>query len=490
MKLLFYFFILIPIFSESKQTITEIIDKDIITNLTAVLSADKTSIELNWKESSIDGDIIIARYNEPIDSFDKLGISDSLGKYNSTQKSPFNSFKDINLKPGTYYYSVVFVSQVKKKTVKLFLDQNFTKIGVTVPPRENIIEKAEVIIETKHLVSEISNLRLRQQDNSVRLTWTPPLEAEYTEPLYILYRSVDPLNKEGMFDKAEKLAEILHPETTYLDTNLKKSETFYYAVTVQLKGKEYFDLEENQGYKKIYFIFNEEEKISAKVLDEKRDLKQIPPLKISNLKYEKRKDGILLNWTAPKDASSNASIYTIYESEEKMPESVLNQKATKIGVVVHPDLVFLHPINSISKDLYYGITVQEKDIPEEKNLIENDSFVKVTKSKKKKEKKSESKEIKETKVKDEDKVDLNFDSIYKNYYSKNKFKLARVKFLSLADKTEDVKLKAKSLFFAALCHYNRKEFKKALKILLKDIVQLNYDKERVDFYIKRCLERK
>ncbi len=490
MKLIFHFLFILPLLAETSST--EIPDKDIIKNLKATLSSDKTSIELNWKEPDEDGDIIIARSSDIIDSFEKLGISDSLGKYKSEKKSPFNSYKDINLKAGTYYYSIVQVAQIKKKRSKLYANQNFTTIGVVVPARTNLVEKAEVIIETKHLVSEISNLRLRQQDNSIRLTWTPPLEAEYTEPLYTVYRSLNPLNKQGMFDKAEKLVELSHPETTYLDLDLKKSETFYYGVTVSLKSKEYFDLEENQGYKKIYFVYNEEEKFPIKVVEEK---KTVGPLKISDLKYERRKDGILLNWKAPENATMNASIYTVYEAEEKMngkESSLLNGKAKKIGILVHPDTQFLHPINTIPKDLYYGVTVYEKDILEEKNLTENISFVKIDKSKKKKKNLSLAKSPTEAPIpiEPEKVIDSNFDFIYKNFFKKEKYKLSIIKFLALADKTEDKNLKAKCLFFAAISHYSKKEYEKALKILLKDIVQLNYDKERVDFYTKRCLERK
>lgn len=499
MKLFFYLIFILSLRTESSTT--EVTDKDIVKNLHATLTSDKTSIELNWKEPDEDGDIIIARSNELIDSFEKLAVSDSLGKYKSEKKSPFNSFRDTNLKSGTYFYAIVQVSQVKKKKTKLFPNQNFTTVGVIVPPRTEIVEKPEIIIETKHLVSEISNLRLRQQDNTIRLTWTPPLEAEYTEPLYTVYRSLNPLNKQGMFDKAEKLAELSHPETTYLDVDLKKSETFYYAVTVSLKEKEYFDLEENQGYRKIYFVYNEEEKLPTKIVEEKKEIKFLGPLKISDLKYEKLKTGILLNWKAPENATTNASIYTIYESEETMQgkdSALLNGKAKKIGIVVHPDTQFLHPINSLPKDLYYGVTVSEKDITEDKNLVENISFVKIGKSKKKKKKPAETKEeIKPTAkeqapipIETEKVIDSDFDSIYKNSFKKEKFKMARVKFLALADKTEDKNLKAKSMFFAALCHYYKKEYEKALKILLKDIVQLNYDKERVDFYTKRCLERR
>ena len=76
------------------------------------------------------------------------------------------------------------------------------------------------------------------------------------------------------------------------------------------------------------------------------------------------------------------------------------------------------------------------------------------------------------------------------YYKKDKFTEARVKFESLADRVSSNAIRGKSLFFAALCYYNQKEYSSALRILLSEDVQMNYDKERVDFYVKRCLENR
>ncbi|MBK9499134.1 MAG: hypothetical protein IPO06_07125 [Leptospiraceae bacterium] len=76
------------------------------------------------------------------------------------------------------------------------------------------------------------------------------------------------------------------------------------------------------------------------------------------------------------------------------------------------------------------------------------------------------------------------------YYKKDKFTEARVKFESLADRVSSNAIRGKSLFLAALCYYNQQEYSSALKILLSEDVQMNYNKERVDFYVKRCLENR
>ena len=406
----------------------EILVKDVVKDLTATLSSDTISIELNWKQPTEEGDIIIARSSEIIDSYEKLGVSDSLGKYKSDKANKFTSFRDTNLRSGDHYYAIVLVSQVKKKKVILIANQNYTLIPVTVPERvekEILIPKIE---ETEHRIDSVSNLKIRKDENLLRLSWTPPLEAEDTNPVYTVYRSLDPFSNEGLFDKAEKLLELGHPDTTFIDEKLTKSETYYYAVTVSLKNKEYKNVEENKSYRKIYFAYTEKkpEEIKAeKILEEKKETLFVGSQKITDIKSLKRKDGVLLSWTPPTGAVNNSTIYTIYESTLPMSgemNSILSGKSKKLGTVIHPDSQFLHPLKNQTEDLYFGVTVTPKDGTEEKNLDENISFKKITKKKQKSESVSDIVKPKsETKFQDKENPD--FDEIYKNYFKKNKFKV-------------------------------------------------------------------
>jgi hypothetical protein len=475
------------VFSTIMQAETE--DKDIARDLKATLSSDSISVELNWKEPQEEGDIIIARSNQIIDSFEKLGIADSLGKYPSNKKNRLNSFKDINLKPGTYFYAIVLVSQIKKKRVKLFPNQNFTTQPVEVPIRKEEPAVVPIIEPSKLEVDSISNLKIRNGENSVILSWTPPLEAEYTDPVYTIYRSIDSLHNPGLLDKAEKIGEVFHPETSFIDDKVTSSSSYYYGVTVSIKNRENAKLEENKSFKRFFYVVETKEKVETDSTALSRNNEPKLPLKVSDIKAKKRKDGVLLSWTTPKSAEDNKTIYSIYESDTSFNgenNAFQSKKAKKIGTVIHPDSVFLHPILKIRKDFYYGITTQNKE--EEENLALVTSLH--IKPKKKKGSKDDFEVVKANKIESNEDKNLDFETIYKTYFLKNKFKDSARKFISLGDKIEEKEAKAKSFFYAAVSLYQLKEYEKALKILLKEVVQLNYDKERVDFYTKRCLEKR
>ncbi len=76
------------------------------------------------------------------------------------------------------------------------------------------------------------------------------------------------------------------------------------------------------------------------------------------------------------------------------------------------------------------------------------------------------------------------------YYKKGKFTVAHEKLILLAETSEDANEVAKAYFYAALCQYNKKNYKESLKLLLKDEVQKNYDSDRVQFYINQCLKQR
>ncbi|HMW05835.1 MAG TPA: hypothetical protein PK079_12505 [Leptospiraceae bacterium] len=483
------------------------VERDIVSDLTATLSPDSISIELKWTPPQEEGDVVIARSNSVIDTVEKLGISDSLGKYKSDKVNVFNSYKDINLRAGEYYYAIVLVSQVKKKRVKLYPGINYTVNPVIVPARPENPIPVSAIAEVKHEIDSISNLKVRKIDNTVRLTWTPPIDADKNSIKYTVYRSPDPMSNEGLMEKATKLGETTHPETTFLDTTIDSTQTVYYGVTVTIGEKESIPLTEDKSFKKFYYIKTDE---PVKIVEEKKDPIQVPankkPLSITKLSAKLRKDGILFTWIPQEGVVNNTTKYFLYESSSKIAndtDSKLIEGAKKIGTIVHPDLTFLHPRLDRKGIFYYAVTLQNGS--EEENLVlkEDQSFIKLDLSKrKKKKKKSDEVKTEEAKVVEEKKTptpqpqivtdDSNpdFETIMTQYYKKEKYTEALVKFKSLADRVSNNSLRGKSLFFAALCNYNLKDYSAALKILLSEDVQMNYDRERVDFYVKRCLENR
>ena len=504
--------------TETEKEVTEKkkVDKDVVSDLTATLSADSISIELKWTPPSDEGDVIIARSNQVIDTMEKLGVSDSLGKYKSDKVNFFNHFNDTNLRPGEYYYAIVLVSQIKKKRVKLFPGVNYTITPAVVPVQIDTPKVVPQIAEVKHEADSISNLKIRTVENSVRLSWTPPIGAEDSIK-YTIYRSPDPMSNVGLMEKATKIGEVIHPETTFLDTGLDSSQTVYYGVTVTIQDKEATPLIEDKSFRKFYFVKTEKKEEPAKdekitVVEEKKDPVVVvtKPLQVTNLTGDVRKDGILLAWTAPEGAVANSSKYSIYESNARIADETngtLIEKAKKIGTVVHPDVSFLHPNLNKKTPMFYAVTTKTGEGEENLILQEGKSFIKIDPSKKKKKKKK--KKIEETKAEEtkpevikpeekpshskpvvEEETNPDFDTIMSQYYKKDKFTEARVKFESLADRVSSNSIRGTSLFFAALCYYNQKEYSSALRILLSEDVQMNYDKERVDFYVKRCLENR
>ena len=54
---------------------------------------------------------------------------------------------------------------------------------------------------------------------------------------YSIYRSIDPMSNQGLMEKATKIGEVMHPETSFLDIGLDSSQTVYYGVTVTIQEK-------------------------------------------------------------------------------------------------------------------------------------------------------------------------------------------------------------------------------------------------------------
>ena len=482
--------------------------KDVVSDLKVSLTTDLISIELNWTPPADEGEVIIARSNEVIDTAEKLGVSDSLGRHNSDKVNIFNYFKDQNLRPGEYFYAIVLVSQIKKKRVKLIPGVNYSIAPVIVPDKANKpIPATTEIAPEAHTTDFVDNLKIRNIDNTVRLNWTPPLNADKNSPKYIIYRSFEPMQNIGLMEKATKIGEVSHPINTFLDIQLDTSQTIYYGVSVSIEDKEKLPLHIDKSFRKFYFVKSEKtdpEEVS--VISEKKNsiaVKNKPLLQVENLSVEIKNDGKLITWSAPESAVENSSTYYVYESNQPFLNklnSKITEKTKRIGTVVHPDTFFFHATSEKLGISYYGVTVKNGEEEENTILKEGQSYVKIEfkpeepleseKIVKKKLKKKETPKEEEKSPAIVEELNPDFDTIMKQYYKKDKFKEALVKFKSLADRTSDNSMRGKSLFFAALCYYNLSEYNSALKILLKEEVQMNYDKERIDFYVKRCLEKR
>lgn len=517
------------------------IDSDVASKLEASLLPDGASIQLKWSPPVDEGEVIIARSLDMINTAEKLYIADSLGKFKSDKNNLFNTYTDINLKPGKYYYAVVMVSQVKKKRVKLYAGQNFTTIPILVQetPTEpaKIVDKdpvKEPVTKSPDQTDFVTNLRAVKTNDHVRLNWDSPAEAEKTIPTYTIYRSSVPLNTLDHFAKAQKLGDVLHPETVFVDKALPGNGTFYYGVSVTTHNKEHLPLVENKSFVE-HHILKDTPPVTVTPPAVKEEKKEVVPVKepeeeriktahISNIRSERVKDGVLITWDTPPQARDGETTYTIYKSALPMSgqyNSLILGKSKKLGVVLHPDNAFFYPINDLKQESFYGVVSKNPEDEEDWNLVENESYLKVgplgkmaIKEKEPEAKKTDSDKKEEPKPvspevlvkKDEPKKEPvkkepvntepkkltgsedEFTKIMKDYYKQGKYNSGAKKFRELALATEDPALRAKSLFYEAMCYYQKREYKKALKILLREEVRTNYDRERVDFYTKRCVE--
>ncbi|MDF3822027.1 tetratricopeptide repeat protein [Leptospira sp. 96542] len=361
--------------------------------LRAALLPDKKSIRLDWDPPKGEGELILARSNSIIDSPDKLYIADSLGRYKSNNT---RSYFDYNLKPGTYYYAAVLVSDVRKREVKLFANQNYTVIPVVVDDENSTPSlttnpdfpafPADTNLQT--MVGGVSNLSANIENKYVRLNWSAPAFASAGRTIYTVYRSSSPLTSLPLIQKATKLAELTHPSLTFLDQDLDKSQTLYYGVSVkQVGGEEVLPLEDKKSSIRVFYIKENRNK-NAEVFVEntpqketQKEAKQADPagtMHVQGIGYERVGKGVVISWLPPEGADES-TIYTLYASIkplDKGASSFAQGTVVKVATITHPKTnFFIKELKEID-ELYFGITAKSNSISEDFLLKENISYLK------------------------------------------------------------------------------------------------------------------
>ncbi len=383
--------------------------KDLVKNLRARLLEDGFSIELTWTPPEEDGEIIIGRSKERIDTPEKLYYADSLGRYPNKKGEALRSFKDINLKPGNYYYAIAMVSRIKKRDVELVAGENYTVepiyIGLPVEvPKPIVSPNLPYAHDNQHSVSEIT---IKPYSDYNQIRWTPPVNAENSKPVYHVYRSEEPLSSLPLMQKAEKIIELLHPETFYVDRKIVHGKNYYYGVSVSINGQEYIPLVEGKSFARMYyqtdlvpqktvFVESKSEVVPTKkevptveVVPAKKETPtvEIVPTKkeerglhVYDLNYEYKGEGIFLTWAGPKEAIDNFTTYTVYFSTtnpKDLEQAIRRGKVVKLGEVVHPELSFSIPKIDRKKISFVAVTLRQGNGKEYMELIENESFVRV-----------------------------------------------------------------------------------------------------------------
>lgn len=354
----------------------------------ASLLPDKKSVYLLWEPSDRDKEVIIARSNSVIDTPEKLYVADSMGRFSSKSKNSVTNYYDYNLKPGSYYYAVVPVEDVRTRTVRLLPDKNFTTKPIQINKGSSSDSNSGVVPEEgKGNSRTVGAIILKAENNNIRVNWVPPWNAKPGKTTYSIYKSNSPLSSMKEMEKADKLAEIPHPINTYLDRNIEKSQTLYYGVSVKdEKTEEVLPLEKGKSYVRIFFIKDKDGRSEAIRDSEPTEIRKSTTgeensgdkFMVLGFGYERIGKGAKLKWTPPANADKTTQ-YTIYASTSSFETGVnsfVGGTVLKVGTLSHPKTSLMikeiKPVDS----LYFAITSKKAGVPENFDLVEGISYFK------------------------------------------------------------------------------------------------------------------
>ncbi|WCL48447.1 tetratricopeptide repeat protein [Leptospira sp. GIMC2001] len=525
-------------------------DRTDIGNLRASILPDKKSAYLVWDPPAKEEEIIIARSNSIIDTPEKLYVADSLGRFFTGGKNSITNLYDYNLKPGSYYYAIVSVDDVRKRKIKLLANQNFTTDSVDID--ESSPEKSSPLVVTNSNKNDktksIGALFLKAEMSNIRLNWVPPWNAISGQTVYSIYRSQSPMSTLNEMKKADKLAEISHPVTTYLDQDLEKSQTLYYGVSVKESGMdEVLPLEKGKSFVRIFYIKDKRgqtelvQDTKPSSVENTNSSSEIPTEDINRFQvqgfgYERVGKGATLKWNPPvnADGTTQYSIYASTRSFDSGVNSFTGGSVLKVGVVSHPKLNLaikeIKPVES----LYFAITAKKSGIAEDFNVVEGSSYFRyifdrdidpelpkenqvannssngndnttktnptdVPKFKTEEEPATVEKPTetnKENLVKNPDDLTSIVDSgdfseldkILRETYAKKKYKHAVSNLHKYLQNETDIDLRGKAYFYAGMSYFRMSEYNKALSLFLKKETH-HFNHDRAIFWKNQTLSK-
>ncbi|MBM9579559.1 hypothetical protein JWG45_20650 [Leptospira sp. 201903070] len=466
-----------------------------------ILKKDENSIRISWEAPRETGEIIIARSSSMIDTPEKCMVADSLGKYPSGIAGGVTQIFDYNLKPGTYYYAVILAHHVKKNTIKLIPGRNFTTIPVIVeqalvPGNTNTENKTPDLPDD----ARITDLTVKKEGKYLRLNWSPYDKAIPNATVYTVYRSSEPMSSLSLMRKAEKLTELSHPETTFLDQDLGKSQTWFYGVSVRSGAKEILPLINGQSFTRFFYIGtpNKENPENITNLEYPYD-----EMHVKDLTAKPEELNVKLEWKAPEKADTNTT-YTIYQALKPLSggtATFLGGNVRKLGEIAHPETAAQIRLKSRSTQVYFGVTVKRQN-KEEFSLVENESFVAIDADPNVigTENQENVQNDNNPKVQDENKgqpakqeedfsgTDDEVDTVLRRTYWKRAYTDAVHDLKPFTGNGNTVEVRGKAKFFTGLSHYRKGNYKEALKFLINKDSKF-YNAERSEFWSKRCLSR-
>lgn len=497
---------------------------------------DGKSVRISWEPPRETGEIIIARSSTIIDSPEKCYISDSLGKFPSGVANGVTQIFDYNLKPGTYYYAAVLAHHVRKKDIKLVANRNFTTIPIVIenaPPPSNYPQNTNNYSpqnnnqqqppEGKYLSDDarVTDISVKREGKYVRVSWEAYSRGIPGETIYTVYRSNEPLSSLTLMRKAEKLAEVSHPEYTFLDQDLHKSQTLYYGVSVKQGLKEVLPLIQNQSFIRHFYVYDQDKRKPPKESDSNVTNPDFAfdEMHVKDLNATPVDGGVRLDWKAPVNADDN-TIYSIYQALKPLSGGVqtfLGGNVKKLGEISHPDTNVMVKMKSFQGTVYFGVTVRRGD-SEDFSLTQDQSFVALNASgggdgtesggnqtadsgqgkeegdggsdttAQEQDNHPPANQEKEPLIVQQDEPnDEELDRVLKSTYWKDEFSEA-VRQLGPYAVSGDAEIRGKAKFFLGMSYFKKGEYNKALKLFVQKDVK-SYNPERTEFWTKRCLAR-
>ncbi|TGK20940.1 hypothetical protein EHO61_03530 [Leptospira fluminis] len=458
---------------------------------------DGKSVRIIWEPPRETGEIIVARSPSVIDVPEKCYIADSLGKFPSGIANGVNQIYDYNLRPGTYYYAVILSHHVRKKDLKLVANRNFTTIPIVIEQTKDNTNPPTEDDKRKNLADDarVTDISVKREGKYLRVSWEPIRAGISGETIYTVYRSAEPLSSLSLMRKAEKLAEVSHPENTFLDQDLHKSQTLYYGVSVKQGLKEVIPLIQNQSFVRQFYVYDQDKRKPPGQDDSvTRPDYSFDEMHVKDLNAAAVDGGFRLDWKAPENPDEN-TIYSVYQAAKPLSGGVatfLGGNVRKLGEVSHPETSVLVRMKPSKSTVYFGVTVKRGD-KEDFTLSQDNSYVAVAGSGEGQTAEQEANTESTTDNGNKNPLtgnslsDEELNRILKATYWKKDFSEA-IRQLAAYEQIENQDLRGKAKFFVGLSYYNNGEYRKALQYFVQKEVK-SYNPDRTEFWTKHCLAK-